>query len=102
MPRRVSLETGSLRWMPKRRDPFTESSTGYPEGLVRSCHDCSDGGWEWPWQRRLLQAGSGWRSTSGRFPKTGVDRNDLLLFSESQSRFVVTLDPSKKKVFEAL
>jgi len=27
---------------------------------------------------------------------------DFLLFSESQSRFVVTVDPSKKKTFEAL
>ena len=37
-----------------------------------------------------------------KVPLSGLSRNDLLLFSESQSRFVVTLDPSKKKAFEAL
>jgi phosphoribosylformylglycinamidine (FGAM) synthase-like enzyme len=37
-----------------------------------------------------------------KIPYSGLNRNDLLLFSESQSRFVVTLDPSKKKTFETL
>jgi phosphoribosylformylglycinamidine synthase len=37
-----------------------------------------------------------------KVPREGLSRNDLLLFSESQSRFVVTLDPSKKSAFEAL
>lgn len=31
----------------------------------------------------------------------GVERDDYLLFSESQSRFVVTVDPNKKDEFEA-
>jgi phosphoribosylformylglycinamidine synthase len=29
-----------------------------------------------------------------------VDRDDLLLFSETQSRFIVTISPDKKKAFE--
>ena len=37
-----------------------------------------------------------------RVPRSDLERNDLLLFSESQSRFVVTIDPSKKEAFEAL
>ncbi len=36
----------------------------------------------------------------GRVPATGVDRDDLLLFSETQSRFIVTISPDKKKAFE--
>jgi phosphoribosylformylglycinamidine synthase len=36
----------------------------------------------------------------GKVPATGVDRDDLLLFSETQSRFVVTISPDKKKPFE--
>ncbi len=37
-----------------------------------------------------------------KIPATDVDRNDYLLFSESQSRFVVTIDPTKKEEFEKL
>jgi len=37
-----------------------------------------------------------------KVPQSGLNRNDLLLFSESQSRFVVTIDPKKKKPFETL
>lgn len=34
-------------------------------------------------------------------PQNGVERDDYLLFSESQSRFVVTVDPKKQAEFEA-
>jgi phosphoribosylformylglycinamidine synthase len=37
-----------------------------------------------------------------KVPQSGLSRNDLILFSESQSRFVVTIDPSKKGAFETL
>ncbi len=37
-----------------------------------------------------------------KIPRPGLDRNDVLLFSESQNRFVVTIEPSKKKASEAL
>ena len=37
-----------------------------------------------------------------KVPQSELSRNDLILFSESQSRFVVTIDPSKKDAFEAL
>ena len=32
--------------------------------------------------------------------RVGIERDDVLLFSESQSRFVVTVAPDKKDVFE--
>ena len=35
-----------------------------------------------------------------RVPSSGADRNDVLLFSESQSRFVVTVHPENQKAFE--
>ena len=34
-------------------------------------------------------------------PSSEVERNDVLLFSESQSRFVVTVHPQNQKTFEA-
>ncbi|HET6491313.1 MAG TPA: AIR synthase-related protein, partial [Syntrophales bacterium] len=34
-------------------------------------------------------------------PASGIARDDEMLFSESQSRFVVTVRPEKKEAFEA-
>jgi phosphoribosylformylglycinamidine synthase len=34
-------------------------------------------------------------------PFPGLERNDLILFSESQSRFVVTVHPKDQNAFEA-
>ena len=36
----------------------------------------------------------------GVVPKDQIDRNDVVLFSESAGRFIVTIDPEKKGVFE--
>ena len=38
----------------------------------------------------------------GKVPSSGVDRNDTLLFSESQGRLLVSIDPNHKSEFEAL
>lgn len=35
-----------------------------------------------------------------KVPSDGLDRNDFLLFSESQSRFVVTVHSENKEAFE--
>jgi phosphoribosylformylglycinamidine synthase len=37
-----------------------------------------------------------------RVPAEEVGRNDILLFSESAGRFIVTVDPARRKAFEAL
>jgi phosphoribosylformylglycinamidine synthase len=37
-----------------------------------------------------------------RIPIDQVDRNDLILFSESAGRFIVTVDPAKQEAFECL
>jgi len=47
-------------------------------------------GWGWPWRIDLV-----------RVPCEGIDRDDVLLFSESQSRFVATVSPEKNAAFEA-
>jgi len=72
------------------------------EELIRSCHDCSDGGLGVALAETAFAGGFGMEIDLCRVPQSGLERNDLLLFSESQSRFVVTLDPSKKKAFEDL
>jgi phosphoribosylformylglycinamidine synthase II len=72
------------------------------EGLLRSCHDCSDGGLGVALAETAFAGGLGMEIDLRKVPHKGLERNDLLLFSESQSRFVVTLDPSKKKRFDSI
>jgi phosphoribosylformylglycinamidine synthase II len=70
------------------------------EGLIRSCHDCSDGGLGVALAETAFAGGLGMEIDLREVPRTGLNRNDFLLFSESQSRFVVTTDPKMKKAFE--
>lgn len=46
--------------------------------------------------------GFGMEIDLGKVPQSGLDRNDFILFSETPSRFVVTIDPTKKRNFDAL
>ena len=71
-------------------------------GLVASCHDCSDGGAGVAIAETAFAGGLGMLMHLALFPSPGIDRNDTLLFSESQSRFVVTISPAAKKSFEAM
>jgi phosphoribosylformylglycinamidine synthase II len=72
------------------------------KGLVASCHDCSDGGLGVALAETAFAGMLGMEIDLGNVPATGLDRDDLLLFSETQSRFVVTVSPHSKDAFEAL
>ncbi|MEI6126548.1 MAG: AIR synthase-related protein, partial [Pseudomonadota bacterium] len=69
-------------------------------GLVRSCHDCSDGGLGTALAESAFAGGLGMEVTLQKVPAPGIQRNDALLFSETQSRFVVTVSPEKREAFE--
>ncbi len=69
-------------------------------GLVASCHDCSDGGLGVALAETAFSGGLGIAVDLARVPAVGIDRDDMLLFSESQSRFVVTVAPGEKEAFE--
>jgi phosphoribosylformylglycinamidine synthase len=86
----------------KARSLYRKLYEAIQRGLIRSCHDCSDGGLGVGLAETAFAGGLGMEINLKNVPYSGLNRNDLLLFSESQSRFVVTLDPSKKKAFEAL
>lgn len=70
------------------------------DGLVASCHDCSDGGLGVALAETAFSGGFGMHLDLGEAPREGIDRDDVLLFSESQSRFVVTVDPHRADAFE--
>ncbi|MCX7634613.1 MAG: AIR synthase-related protein, partial [Syntrophales bacterium] len=72
------------------------------DGLVASCHDCSDGGLGVALAETAFSGGLGMEIHLTRVPAAGIERLDTLLFSESQGRFVVTVPPDKAAAFAAL
>ncbi len=69
-------------------------------GLVASCHDCSDGGLGIALAETAFAGGLGMDIDLSSVPLEGIERDDYLLFSESQSRFVATISPESKEEFE--
>ncbi|MCX7982964.1 MAG: phosphoribosylformylglycinamidine synthase subunit PurS [Syntrophales bacterium] len=69
-------------------------------GLIASAHDCSDGGLGCALAEVAMAGGWGLEIDLRQVPQKGIDRDDELLFSESQSRFVVTVSPHHQKDFE--
>jgi phosphoribosylformylglycinamidine synthase len=69
------------------------------EGTVASSHDCSDGGIGIALAESAFAGGFGMEVDLRKVPAKGIARDDYLLFSESQSRFVVTIHPEKKEAF---
>ncbi len=68
-------------------------------GLVRSCHDCSDGGLGVALAETAFAGGLGMRVDLRKVLRADVERDDFLLFSESQSRFVVTVAKADRESF---
>ena len=71
-------------------------------GLVASCHDCSDGGLGIAMIETAFAGGLGMNIDLNDVPYRGKKRNDYILFSETASRFVVTIHPKDKRKFEKL
>ncbi len=69
--------------------------------LVASCHDCSDGGLGVALAETAFAGNLGIEIDLAKVPSDGKLRDDEILFSESQSRFVVTVSPRNREAFEA-
>jgi len=64
------------------------------QGLLKSCHDLSEGGLAIALSKAALDRGQGFEITTRL--------NSAQMFSETQSRFLVTVFPSKQEDFEKL
>ncbi len=84
----------------KAKALYNALSGAIRKGLVASCHDCSDGGLGIALAESAFAGGLGMSVDLVLVPSSGIDRDDALLFSESQSRFVVTISPAVKESFE--
>lgn len=71
-------------------------------GLVQSCHDCSDGGLGVAIVEKALAGELGVEIDCTRIPDQGCEGLDELLFSESQSRLVLSVRQEDQDVFEYL
>ena len=71
-------------------------------GLVASCHDCSDGGLAVALAETAFAGGLGLNVDLRDVPYRGKKRDDFVLFSETASRFVVTIAPKDQAGFEKL
>ena len=70
--------------------------------LVRSCHDCSEGGIGVAAAEMAFAGGLGMQLDLEDIPRdASIAADDILLFSESNSRFVVCISAEKREAFEA-
>ncbi len=87
-------------------------STAISCGLVRSCHDCSEGGIAVAAAEMAFAGGYGIHLNLEHVPRGNADAwepvpesectsDDVLLFSESNSRFLVEIEPQHKEAYEA-
>ena len=76
-------------------------SLAIDQGLVRSCHDCSEGGIGVATAEMAFAGGLGMHLSLVNVPRNAdVTTDDVLLFSESNSRFIVEVAPEKQEAFE--
>ncbi len=71
-------------------------------GYVEGCHDLSDGGLGVAVAEMAFTGGLGAEILLRNVPRSNVERNDGVLFSESNSRFLVEVAPKNKEGFEVV
>ncbi len=69
-------------------------------GLIASCHDCSEGGLAVAAAEMAFAGGYGMDLSLEKVPNKDIARSDILLFSESNTRFIVEISPENKEAFE--
>jgi phosphoribosylformylglycinamidine synthase len=70
---------------------------------VRSCHDCSEGGIAVAAAEMAFAGGFGMTLNLSAVVTEGhINKNDTILFSESNSRFIVEVRPEHQQQFETL
>jgi phosphoribosylformylglycinamidine synthase subunit PurSL len=72
------------------------------KGLIRSAHDVSDGGLAVALAECAFAGGLGAEINGASIPQAGVFRDDYLLFSESQSRFVITVKEENLETLQGI
>ncbi len=78
-------------------------SAAIQKGLILSAHDCSEGGLAVALTEMAFAGGFGATAILKSVPFEGKNsRDDMILFSESNSRLIVEVDVKKQKAFETM
>ncbi|MFA5287435.1 MAG: AIR synthase-related protein, partial [Candidatus Omnitrophota bacterium] len=87
--------------VPGAKKIFDALSNATAKKLIRAMHDCSEGGLGVALAEMSFSGGLGVEVFLGEVPYFSKNkRNDYLLFSESNSRFIVEVEKNKQKKFE--
>jgi len=89
---------------------FRALSLASSSGLISAMHDCSEGGLGVAASEMAFSGGLGMELFLAEVPYTGsscggkkrIERNDFVLFSESNSRFIVEIEKKHQEKFEKL
>ena len=84
------------------RKTFKAITKAIDLGLVKACHDLSEGGLAVAAAEMALAGGYGLDLDLKRIPSEPMRRNDFILFSESNSRFLVEVSEKAREDFEAI
>jgi len=87
----------------KAKKIFDKMHKAMKLGIIKSCHDCSEGGIGVAAAEMAFAGGMGANIYLDKVKRTGdVSRDDYLLFSESNSRFLVEIEKKHQAKFEKL
>jgi phosphoribosylformylglycinamidine synthase len=81
---------------------FRAVTRAIDRGLVKACHDVSEGGLAVAAAEMAFAGGYGLELDLRKVPAQGLGRDDFVLFSESNSRFLVEVSAKARKEFEGL
>jgi phosphoribosylformylglycinamidine synthase len=84
------------------RQIFASITEAIDLGLVRACHDLSEGGLAVAIAEMAFSGGYGAEFDLGRVPRKAVNRDDFVLFSESNSRFLLEVPDKARSQFDSL
>ncbi len=86
----------------KAKRTFKVVTKAIDEGLVKSCHDLSEGGLAVAAAEMAFAGGYGLEIDLCKVPGKELSRNDFVLFSESNSRFLIEVAEADREDFEDL
>jgi phosphoribosylformylglycinamidine synthase II len=86
----------------KAKRTFKVVTKAIDEGLVKSCHDLSEGGLAVAAAEMAFAGGLGLEIDLQKVPGRELVRSDFVLFSESNSRFLIEIAQKDKLDFESL
>ncbi len=86
----------------KAKKTFNAITKAISKGTVKACHDLSEGGLAVSASEMAFASNLGLELDLAKVPSNGIKRDDFLLFSESNSRFLVEINPKDKAAFEAV